>query len=88
MPLIICDINLFDACQPIFALKEDGTTQLLDYVDTDNLSEGLASFCYQHGSSELRLFGPGDYCNALAQKISEIDNVKYSNMTLNIEVNP
>ena len=88
MPIIICDINLFDAYQPIYKLKEDGTSELLTYADTDELSKELAAVCYENDSSELRLIGPTDYCYRIAAAIGEIDSTKYSNMTLNIEVNP
>lgn len=88
MSIILCNVNLFDSYQPVFVYNPDGSSKLITYVDTDELPEGLASICYDNDSTELRLIGPADYCNTVAQKIGEIDSSKYSNMTLNIEVNP
>lgn len=88
MSVIICNVNLFDAYQPIFKLDDDGHQTVLTYADTDELDEQIAAACYDNDITEVRIIGPTEYCNRVAQKISENNDTKYSNMILNIEVNP
>ena len=88
MPVIVCHINLFDAVQPIAKVGSGGEFEVIEYAATNDLIEQIPAACYSADTTEVRIFGPTDYCNMLAQQIAENDNSKYSNMSLNIEVNP
>lgn len=87
MRLILCNVQMFSNDQMIHVYDtEKKQTIFAQKVDIDNLPSAICALANQHGTTEVRLSGVGQYSLPLVDEIKTTYALNYSNNILNVEV--
>lgn len=89
MPLIYCNLNLFDYNQNIYIIKEDGNKSEALLAPTEEVGLAIASICNERKIYNIELRGIEEYVLNVVNDIYNVFNLKYANELnlLKIEVN-
>ena len=87
MRLILCNVQMFSNDQMIHVYDtEKKQTIFAQKVDIDNLPGAICVLANQHGTTEVRLSGSGQYSLPLVDEIKTTYALNYGNNILNVEV--
>ena len=85
MPIILCNINLFDANQKIYVFKEE--QEEYSEVPMHFLDRALIMACYRENIYDIHLFGLDKVVNELKDNINKKENLLFSQNKIKVEVN-
>ena len=86
MQVIYCRINLFDADQTIYLIK-DGEEKEIAKAPLEYLDGTLAALCHDKQVFDVHLFGLQDFVTDIAKKISKTEDLMFSQNRIKVEVN-
>lgn len=86
MQVIYCRINLFDADQTIYLIK-DGEEKEIAKAPLEYLDGTLAALCHDKEVFDVHLFGLQDFVVDVARKISKTEDLMFSQNRIKVEVN-
>lgn len=86
MQVIYCRINLFDADQTIYLIK-DGEEKEIAKAPLEYLDGTLAALCHDKEVFDIHLFGLQDFVTDIATKISKTEDLMFSQNRIKVEVN-
>lgn len=86
MQVIYCKINLFDADQTIYLIK-NGEEKEIAKAPLEYLDGTLAALCHDKQVFDVHLFGIQDFVIDIATKISQTENLMFSQNKIKVEVN-
>ena len=87
MKIIYCALNLFSVQTPII-MAEEGSKEI-SCVGTTSMAreipEDLYNACKKEEVYELRISGPVDVAEVIAQEVRALDEMNYSENRINVE---
>ena len=86
MQVIYCRINLFDADQTIYLIK-DGEEKEIAKAPLEYLDCTLAALCHDRQVFDVHLFGLQDFVVDVAKKINKTEDLMFSQNRIKVEVN-
>ena len=88
MKIIYCALNLFSVQTPII-MAEEGSEKV-SCVGTTSMAreipEDLYNACKKEEVYELRIAGPADIAEVIAQEVRALDEMNYSENKINVEI--
>ena len=86
MQVIYCRINLFDADQTIYLIK-DGEEKEIAKAPLEYLEGTLAALCHDRQVFDVHLFGLQDFVVDVAKKVNKTEDLMFSQNRIKVEVN-
>lgn len=86
MQVIYCRINLFDADQTIYLIK-DGEEKEIAKAPLEYLDGTLAALCHDRQVFDVHLFGLQDFVVDVAKKVNKTEDLMFSQSRIKVEVN-
>ena len=86
MQVIYCRINLFDADQIIYLIK-DGEEKEIAKAPLEYLDGTLAALCHDRQVFDVHLFGLQDFVVDVAKKVNKTEDLMFSQNRIKVEVN-
>lgn len=84
MTSIYCNINSYTLKHKIYLIDDDVTIREIGSSITSELDEKLLFFSQRHNVNNIKLEGVG--ATGLAEQVYSLNNVKYNNNNLIVEV--
>lgn len=67
--------------------EQAGLMKPIACFETTKLSEALPEVCKEFSSNNLHLVGNANFIDGIVENIKQVNETKYNNFNLNIEVN-
>lgn len=83
---IVCQYQLFDLHQNIMLIDGEDA-QVVCISSLDNLGGDIANMCDKFDVYDVHLYGATSYADKIVKQIVEVNNIKYSNRPINVEIN-
>lgn len=87
MPVIICNIQMFDNAQSIYLVQEGHDSELLATVPNKELGDTITTFCKTFNINNVCLYGVTEYADYYADEVKKSEISNYSTSNINVQVN-
>lgn len=86
MPVIYCNISLFDTDQIIYLVEDEGSQKEIAKVPLDHLENTLSALCYSKNIYTIYLSGLSSFVKNVPQKIYAAERKMYTQNKIKVEV--